>query len=242
MLAPVPRTLPDRYAPRFRARAESCTRSSGRLVPGSRPSRLARRVARANLSTAGRRCGSLSEGYLRADDYGAIGWQLEGFDWTRRVAGHRDEQPLEPKPDARTVGRRDRDPREEVLGVLEVQGLFEQAPSATERQQHWDVELLVVADPDRHMPDDELGAEPLDGEPLVVVDARDADLIDGGDEGPVVERVGVIDFGAEGQRRRLLGWVKENGDAGNPDDGRISWWGARRGTRPAVPPWRCAFG
>ena len=84
---------------------------------------------------------------LRADDHGAFAWQPEGVDWARRVAGHRDEQPLAPTPHGRGVGRRDRDPREEVLGVLEVQVAFEQALLATEPQQDWDVERLVVADP-----------------------------------------------------------------------------------------------
>ena len=54
------------------------------------------------------------------------------------------------------------------------------------------------------MRDLEPAAEMLDREPLVVVDVRDADLIYGDDQDLLVERVGVLDFGAESQRRGLL--------------------------------------
>ena len=47
-------------------------------------------------------------------------------------------------------------------------------------------------------------SEPLDLEAVVVVDMRDADLLDGDDQHLLVERVGVLDLGAERQRRRLL--------------------------------------
>ena len=61
-------------------------------------------------------------------------------------------------------------------------------------------------------------SELLDGEPVVVVDVRDADRVDRDDEDPLVERVGVLDLGTERQRGCVSAGVQEDGDAGQPHE------------------------
>ena len=71
---------------------------------------------------------------LGADHDGAVAGQPEGVDRARGVAGHRDEEPLAPGPQRARGGRGDRDARDEVGGVLEVEVALEQALLATQAQ------------------------------------------------------------------------------------------------------------
>ena len=88
--------------------------------------------------------------------------------------------------------------------MLEVQAAFEQPLPATQPESRGDVQLLLIADPERHVPDREPAAEPLDREPLMVLDLGDADLVDRDDQDPLVECVRVLDLGPERERRGLL--------------------------------------
>src|SRR6188472_307279 len=89
---------------------------------------------------------SRSERHLRSDDHGAVPREPEGLDRAGRVAGHRDEQSLPQQPEGRRVRRSDRDPREEVLGVLEVEAAFEQSLPPAQLESGGDVQLLLIAD------------------------------------------------------------------------------------------------
>src|SRR4249920_3726911 len=144
-------------APRVRQALLLCMESSGLQATG----------------TTGTTPGSQID--LRADDHRPIAWQLEGVDRARRVPGHPDEQLLAPGPHRRGVGRLDRDLRNEVRGMLEVEVALEKTLLAAEPQRGRDVDRLVVAVPDRHVKHPEIVADLLDREPLEVLYVLDGD-------------------------------------------------------------------
>jgi hypothetical protein len=60
--------------------------------------------------------------------------------------------------------------------------------------------------------------ELLDREAIANVDVRDADRVDGHDQDPLVERVGVLDLGMERKRGCVPAGVQEDRDTGQPHE------------------------
>ena len=85
-----------------------------------------------------------------------------------------------------------------------------------------DVDLVVVAAADRHVEHQEAAAaEVLDDEPLAGLDVRNADRVDRDDHDPLMQRMGVLDLGAQRERRRVLARVEEHGDARDAHERRL---------------------
>ena len=105
--------------------------------------------------------------------------------------------------------------------MLEVEVALEQALLARLRERVGDVELVVVAEAGGQMDDLEAAVAELGRPPVERLDVRDADGVDRDDHDPLGERVGVLDVGAQRERRGVLVAAEEHGDAGNADQRRL---------------------
>src|SRR5437588_11640675 len=111
-------------------------------------------MARLLRSTRARaRALSASQRHLRAQDQGLVAGQAEVLDRARGVPRHGDEELLAPPLHDRGRGRRDRDARDEVRSVLQVEAALEQAVLAADAQGLRHTQLVVVADADRDVED-----------------------------------------------------------------------------------------
>src|SRR4051794_38437648 len=90
---------------------------------------------------------------LRSHRDRPVTWESERIDGACSVAGHRDEQPLAPGAQTRRLGWLDRDARDEVRRVLEVEIAREKTLFAAQPQRLRQVELVLIALPDRDVSD-----------------------------------------------------------------------------------------
>ena len=186
-----------------------------------------------------RRCCSYDRD-LRAHRDGALYRQAEVLDRAGGIARHRHEQLLAPATHPGRFARGDRDPREEVRRVLEVEVALEQSLLAREPQGRRDVVAVLVATAHRHVDDlEQAVAEHRHREAIGAVAIRDADRLDRDDQHLLVQRMVVLDLGAERERRRLAcrDWGRSRCPAPGGSGG--SSRAGRRRTPGAGPPARC---